>query len=124
MNILDLIGKKTAMPVPGQTLLGRAEPIATAETHFVNHHPLKGPYPVGSEQAVFGLGCFWGAEKVFWKLDGVYVTAVGYAGGETPNPTYRRSLHGQNRSQRGRAGRLRSQEDQLRDAGQGLLRGT
>ena len=56
MNILDLIGKKTAMPAPGQTLSGRAEPIATAETHFVNHHPLKGPYPAGSEQAVFGLG--------------------------------------------------------------------
>jgi peptide-methionine (S)-S-oxide reductase len=89
MNILNLIGKKTAMPAPGQTLPGRSEPIATAETHFVNHRPLKGPYPAGSEQAIFGLGCFWGAEKAFWKLDGVYVTAVGYAGGETPNPTYR-----------------------------------
>jgi len=89
MNILDLIGKKTAMPAPGHALPGRAEPIATAETHFVNHHKLKGPYPAGSEQAVFGLGCFWGAEKAFWKVDGVYVTAVGYAGGETRNPTYR-----------------------------------
>src|SRR5437763_4802527 len=89
MNILNLIGKKTAMPAPGQTLPGRSEPVATAETHFVNHRLLKGPYPEGSEQVIFGLGCFWGAEKAFWKLDGVYVTAVGYAGGETPNPTYR-----------------------------------
>ena len=89
MNILDLIGKKTAMPAAGKALPGRAEPIDTAETHFVNHRPLKGPYPAGLEEAVFGLGCFWGAEKAFWKLDGVYVTAVGYAGGETPNPTYR-----------------------------------
>jgi peptide-methionine (S)-S-oxide reductase len=89
MNILDLISKKTAIPAPGHALPGRAEPIATAETHFVNHHTLKGPYPAGSEEAVFGLGCFWGAEKAFWKLDGVYVTAAGYTGGETPNPTYR-----------------------------------
>jgi len=89
MNILDLIGKKAAMPAAGKALPGRAEPIDTAETHFVSHRPLKGPYPAGLEEAVFGLGCFWGAEKAFWKLDGVYVTAVGYAGGETPNPTYR-----------------------------------
>jgi peptide-methionine (S)-S-oxide reductase len=89
MNIFNLLGKKTAMPAPAEALPGRSEPIPTAETHFVNHHPLKGPYPEGSEQAVFGLGCFWGAEKAFWKLDGVTVTAVGYAGGETPNPTYR-----------------------------------
>jgi peptide-methionine (S)-S-oxide reductase len=94
MNILDLFGKKNAMPAPGQALPGRSEAIATAETHFVNHHPLQGPYPEGSEQAIFGLGCFWGAEKAFWKLDGVYVTAVGYAGGETPNPTYREVCSG------------------------------
>jgi peptide-methionine (S)-S-oxide reductase len=94
MNILDLFGKKSAIPAPGQALPGRSEAIATAESHFVNHHPLQGPYPEGSEQAVFGLGCFWGAEKAFWKLDGVYVTAVGYAGGETPNPTYREVCSG------------------------------
>jgi peptide-methionine (S)-S-oxide reductase len=94
MNILDLLGRKTAMPPPGKALSGRAEPIPTAADHFVNHHPLKGPYPEGSETAVFGLGCFWGAEKAFWKLDGVYVTAVGYAGGETPNPTYREVCSG------------------------------
>jgi peptide-methionine (S)-S-oxide reductase len=77
------------MPAPGKALPGRAEPIPTASEHFVNHRPLKGPYPEGLETALFGLGCFWGAEKVFWNLDGVYVTAAGYAGGETPNPTYR-----------------------------------
>jgi peptide-methionine (S)-S-oxide reductase len=81
--------KKVAMPTAAQALPGRANAIRTANEHFVNHHPLKGPYPEGTEKAVFGLGCFWGAEKSFWQLgDGVYVTAVGYAGGVTPNPTY------------------------------------
>jgi peptide-methionine (S)-S-oxide reductase len=94
MSILDLLGRKTAMPDPGRTLEGRAEPIATAQAHFVNHHPLKGPYPEGFETALFGLGCFWGAEKAFWKIDGVYVTAVGYAGGGTPNATYREVCSG------------------------------
>jgi peptide-methionine (S)-S-oxide reductase len=76
------------MPEPGKALPGRAEPIATASRHHVNGAALKGPYPEGHEKAIFGLGCFWGAEKAFWNLPGVYVTAVGYAGGETPNPTY------------------------------------
>ncbi|HZQ13947.1 MAG TPA: peptide-methionine (S)-S-oxide reductase MsrA [Pseudolabrys sp.] len=80
--------RKTAMPGAKEALPGRDQPIRTAREHFVNHHPLKGPYPAGSEQAMFGLGCFWGAEKAFWQLPGVYVTAVGYAGGFTPNPTY------------------------------------
>ena len=81
--------KKVAMPKAGEALPGRANPIRTAAAHFVNHHALKGPYPEGFEKAMFGLGCFWGAEKKFWQLgDGVYVTAVGYAGGMTPNPTY------------------------------------
>jgi peptide-methionine (S)-S-oxide reductase len=80
--------KKLAMPRPGEALPGRGEPIPTAETHFVNGRPLKGPYPDGLEKALFGLGCFWGAERVFWQTPGVWVTAVGYAGGETPNPTY------------------------------------
>jgi peptide-methionine (S)-S-oxide reductase len=88
MNILDLVGRKTSMPTPETALPGRIEPIPTAETHFVNGRPLKGPYPDGLETALFGLGCFWGAERAFWKLPGVYVTAVGYAGGHTPNPTY------------------------------------
>ena len=81
--------KKIAMPKPGEALPGRDQAIRTAQTHFVNHHALKGPYPEGSQKAMFGLGCFWGAEKKFWELgDGIYVTAVGYAGGLTPNPTY------------------------------------
>src|SRR6186713_3381081 len=94
MNILNLFSKKLAIPAVGDALPGRPEPIPTAETHFVNHRPLKGPYPDGLETAVFGLGCFWGAERVFWKLDGVYVTAVGYAGGATPNPTYQEVCSG------------------------------
>jgi peptide-methionine (S)-S-oxide reductase len=81
--------KKAEMPGQGQALPGRPQPIRTASEHFLNHHTLKGPYPQGLEMAVFGLGCFWGAERKFWELgDGVYVTAVGYAGGLTPNPTY------------------------------------
>ena len=81
--------KKTAMPGAGEALPGRPTPIPTAKTHFVNGNPLKGPYPEGFETAIFGLGCFWGAEKAFWKLgDGIYTTAVGYAAGQTPNPTY------------------------------------
>ena len=79
---------KTKMPEPGKALPGRAEPIATADRHHVNGAALKGPYPDGHEKALFGFGCFWGAEKAFWNIPGVTVTAVGYAGGETPNPTY------------------------------------
>ena len=81
--------KTTALPSAAEALPGRAQPIPTASTHFVNGRKLKPPYPEGLEQAVFGLGCFWGAERKFWELgEGVYVTAVGYAGGHTPNPTY------------------------------------
>jgi len=81
--------KKVAMPTPEQTLKGRPHPIPTAQMHFVNHRALKGPYPEVFQKAMFGLGCFWGAERKFWELgDGIYVTAVGYAGGFTPNPTY------------------------------------
>jgi peptide-methionine (S)-S-oxide reductase len=80
--------KPHSMPTPEQALPGRSHPIPTAETHFVSGGPLKGPYPAGAEKALFGLGCFWGAERKFWQLPGVYVTAVGYAGGLTPNPTY------------------------------------
>src|SRR5690242_15798235 len=77
------------MPTKENALPGRARPIPTASEHFINHHPLKGPYPAGVEKAMFGLGCFWGAERKFWELgDGIYVTAAGYAGGATPNPTY------------------------------------
>ena len=88
MFLLDRLSKKLSIPAPGEALRGREEPIATAEKHFVNGRPLKGPYPEGTETAIFGLGCFWGAERVFWQTPGVYVTAVGYAAGSTPNPTY------------------------------------
>jgi peptide-methionine (S)-S-oxide reductase len=81
--------KKTAMPTAAEALPGRDRPIPTADTHFVNHRPLQGPYPAGHEKALFGLGCFWGAERKFWELgDGIFITAAGYAGGMTPNPTY------------------------------------
>ncbi|MFL9499941.1 peptide-methionine (S)-S-oxide reductase MsrA [Rhodopseudomonas palustris] len=81
--------KSTAMPSADEALPGRPTPIPTARTHFVNGNRLQPPFPEGLQQAVFGLGCFWGAERKFWQLgDGVYSTAVGYAGGFTPNPTY------------------------------------
>jgi peptide-methionine (S)-S-oxide reductase len=79
---------KTSMIDPSDALTGRAQPIPTADTHFVNGRPLWPPYPEGVETAVFGLGCFWGEEKLYWETPGVWVTAVGYAGGFTPNPTY------------------------------------
>jgi len=80
--------KKQKMPAPHEAPPGRAEKLPVPETHFVNGHALEAPYPQGMSLALFGLGCFWGAEKGFWQLPGVYVTAVGYAGGYTPNPTY------------------------------------
>jgi peptide-methionine (S)-S-oxide reductase len=81
--------RKAVMPKADEALPGRAQSIPTAREHFVNHRALKGPYPEGSAMAMFGLGCFWGAERKFWELgDGIHVTAVGYAGGFTPNPTY------------------------------------
>ena len=80
--------KPMTAPAPGEALPGRPTGIPTATHHFVNGHPLKGPYPAGTRKALFGLGCFWGAERKFWQLPGVWVTAVGYAGGPTPNPTY------------------------------------
>ena len=81
--------KKLEMPTATDALPGRAQPIPTAARHFINRNPLKGPYPEGLDTAIFGLGCFWGAERKFWELgDGIYVTAAGYAGGLTPNPTY------------------------------------
>lgn len=86
---------KAAMPDPKDALPGRFRPIPTAAYHYVNGAPLKGPYPEGSEIAMFGLGCFWGAEKVFWSLPGVLVTAAGYSGGYTPNPTYEEVCTGQ-----------------------------
>ena len=90
-----LFAKKTLdLPTQADALPGRPEAIPTAETHFINSHALKGPYPDGLETAVFGMGCFWGVERIFWKLPGVYVTAAGYAGGITPNPTYEEACSG------------------------------
>ncbi|HEY1798514.1 MAG TPA: peptide-methionine (S)-S-oxide reductase MsrA [Stellaceae bacterium] len=80
--------EKMAMPAPEQCLPGRAIRMPVPDAHFVNGHKLEGPYPAGLEQAVFGLGCFWGAERKFWEAPGVWTTAVGYAGGTTSNPTY------------------------------------
>ena len=80
--------KKAALPTREEALPGRSEPMAVPAQHFVNQHPLTPPYPDGTALAMFGLGCFWGAERKFWQTGGVYVTAVGYAGGFTPNPTY------------------------------------
>lgn len=83
-----MIEKLTRLPTEDQALPGRKEAMPVPATHFVNGNPLRGPWPAHLQQAVFGLGCFWGAERLFWQLDGVYSTAVGYAGGVTPNPTY------------------------------------
>ena len=79
---------KVRMPSEADAPAGRAEPIPAPDRHFVSRHPLKPPFPDGLEQAVFGLGCFWGAERKFWQTKGVYTTAAGYAGGFTPNATY------------------------------------
>lgn len=93
-SLNDLLSKKSSMPKPEEALPGRDQPLPTAETHYVNGNPLKGPYPAGMQSAVFGMGCFWGAERLFWQVPGVFVTAVGYAGGLTPNPTYRETCTG------------------------------
>ncbi len=80
--------KKTSMPKPEEALPGRSESMPVPDQHYVNGNSLTPPYPDGMEMAMFGLGCFWGAERRFWQQEGVYSTAVGYAGGYTPNPTY------------------------------------
>ncbi|WP_414473161.1 peptide-methionine (S)-S-oxide reductase MsrA [Microvirga sp. M2] len=81
--------KPLDLPAPDEALPGRPTEIPTAETHFINGHPLKPPYPEGMQRALFGLGCFWGAERKFWQMgDGIWVTAAGYSAGITPNPTY------------------------------------
>lgn len=94
MTLFGLLGKKLTIPSAEEALSGRATPMPVPEKHYVNGHPLKPPFPDGMEQAMFGLGCFWGAERRFWQQEGVYVTAVGYASGLTPNPTYQEVCSG------------------------------
>lgn len=86
--VLFGLGKKLSLPTPQEALPGRKDAMPVPERHFVNGNPLKPPFPEGMETALFGMGCFWGAERKFWQLDGVFTTAVGYAAGYTPNPTY------------------------------------
>lgn len=85
---------KTRLPTAAEALPGRATPMAITVKHFVNGCPLQSPFPATTQQAMFGMGCFWGAEKRFWTLPGVYTTAVGYAAGITPNPTYKEVCSG------------------------------
>jgi len=87
MSLFD-IRRKHAMPTPETALPGRTQKMPVPAAHFVNGNPLCGPFAKNLQQAVFGMGCFWGVERTFWQLDGVYTTAAGYAAGETPNPTY------------------------------------
>ena len=86
---MDLINKKSLLPNDSEALEGRDEEIEVPDVHFLNGTPLKAPFPEGLSQAIFGMGCFWGVEKKFWQLEGIYTTAVGYSGGQTKNPTYR-----------------------------------
>ncbi|MEB3212579.1 MAG: peptide-methionine (S)-S-oxide reductase MsrA [Leptolyngbyaceae bacterium] len=92
--VLFGFGKKSAMPKPEEALPGRQEEMPILNQHFVNGNPIKGPFPEGMQLALFGLGCFWGAERRFWQQEGVYSTAVGYAAGYTPNPTYQEVCSG------------------------------
>ncbi|RUR86568.1 peptide-methionine (S)-S-oxide reductase MsrA [Chlorogloeopsis fritschii PCC 9212] len=92
--VLFGFGKKLSLPTPDQALPGRAEAMPVTNRHYVNGNPIKPPFPEGMEIAIFGMGCFWGAERKFWQLSGVYTTAVGYAAGVTPNPTYREVCSG------------------------------
>ena len=91
---MALFRRKSTIPAADAALPGRSTPLKVPETHFVNGHRIVPPFPAGLREAVFGLGCFWGAEKLFWQLPGVYSTAVGYAGGFTPNPTYQEVCSG------------------------------
>lgn len=86
--VLFGFGKKLTLPTPDEALPGRKEQISVPSQHYVNGNPLKPPFPAGMEMAMFGMGCFWGAERKFWQQKGVFTTAVGYAAGITPNPTY------------------------------------
>jgi peptide-methionine (S)-S-oxide reductase len=92
--VLFGFGKKLTIPSPSEALPGRAEKMPVPDKHYVNGNPLQPPFPAGMETALFGMGCFWGAERKFWQQNGVYTTAVGYAAGHTPNPTYQEVCSG------------------------------
>ena len=92
---MALLRKKATMPKLEEALPGRSTPLRVPEKHFVSGHRIMPPFPAGLKEAVFGMGCFWGAERIFWELPGVYSTAVGYAGGFTPNPTYEEVCSGE-----------------------------
>jgi peptide-methionine (S)-S-oxide reductase len=94
MSLFGLFNKKSALPTPEEALAGRSTPMPVPAKHFVNGNPLQLPFPAGMETAMFGLGCFWGAERKFWQVKGVYTSAVGYAAGLTPNPTYQEVCSG------------------------------
>ena len=91
-----MFGRQKMLQIPGreQALPGREQAMQLENRHYVNGHPLQPPFPEGMQQIIFGLGCFWGAERKFWQLDGVYTTAVGYSAGHTPNPTYKEVCSG------------------------------
>jgi peptide-methionine (S)-S-oxide reductase len=93
-RIASMLSAKTTLPTADTALPGRQSPLATDAVHFVSGRPLKGPHPEGFQTAVFGMGCFWGVERIFWQLPGVWVTSVGYSGGITPNPTYEETCTG------------------------------
>jgi peptide-methionine (S)-S-oxide reductase len=94
MFVFDMFNRKMQMPDAAAALPGRETPLPTAKNHYVSGNPLKGPYPEGFETAIFALGCYWGAERMFWEAPGVWVTAAGFAGGYTKNPTYQESCTG------------------------------
>ncbi|MGB7285802.1 MAG: peptide-methionine (S)-S-oxide reductase MsrA [Salaquimonas sp.] len=94
MFLINMLKNKMKLPTASEALPGRSEAIPTAEKHFVNGNPIQPPFPGHLQQVVFGLGCFWGAERIFWQMDGVWTTAVGYSAGHTPNPTYQETCTG------------------------------
>ena len=89
MSLIDLLNKKSILPLESEALIGRDREVEVPEEHFVKGTPLKGPFPDNLKQAVFGMGCFWGVERRFWELEGVFSTSAGYAGGYTKNPSYK-----------------------------------
>ena len=113
--------RSSTCPPPTRPCRAASSEMPVADRHTVLGTPLKGPGRPGYEIAVFGMGCFWGAERMFWRMPGVYSTSVGYAGGFTPNPTYEETCSGPDRARRGRPGRLRPGQGLLRDAAEGVL---